>query len=85
MLNQEDIMSLVKEILIKNEVKIPANISKTDNIRELGINSLAFIDLIFELEERLNITITLDDSDKIQTVEDLIAKIDNYLIDQTKN
>lgn len=83
-LNRGDIVALIKDILIKNEVKIPVDISESDRIPELGIDSLAFIDLVFELEERLDITITLDDTDKLQTVGGLISKIEAYLSERKK-
>lgn len=55
---------LEKRILetIKNnlEIKVDRDLTPEDNIEELGINSLSFIDVIVGLEEEFNIEIDDD-------------------------
>lgn len=62
---------LVEELQVNpNDVTMDADLSK-----DLGINSIELADLIMLCEEKFNIEISEDDSNKFNTVGDVV----NYL------
>ncbi|MDE5875249.1 MAG: acyl carrier protein [Muribaculaceae bacterium] len=75
----EDIASKVKAIIVdkltvdENEVTPAAEFSK-----DLGADSLDTVELIMEFEKEFGITIPDDDAEKITTVGDAIAYIEEH-------
>lgn len=74
-----DIASKVKEIIVdkltvdENEVTPNAEFSK-----DLGADSLDTVELIMEFEKEFGITIPDEDAEKITTVGDAIAYIEEH-------
>ncbi|MCD7894501.1 MAG: phosphopantetheine-binding protein [Erysipelotrichaceae bacterium] len=51
-------------------------LTKESSLRDLGIDSLGLVDLVFELEEEIGVQFEDDDLLKIKTVQDLLDLID---------
>ena len=51
-------------------------LTKDSNFKELGIDSLDLVDLVFELEEEIGVEFQDDELLKITTVQDLLDLID---------
>ena len=73
-----EIESKVKDIIVdklgvdKDEVKPEASFNN-----DLGADSLDTVELIMELEKEFGVTIPDSDAEKIQTVGDAVAYIEN--------
>ncbi|MBO5232761.1 MAG: acyl carrier protein [Prevotella sp.] len=73
-----EIESKVKDIIVdklgvdKDEVKPEASFTN-----DLGADSLDTVELIMELEKEFGVTIPDSDAEKIQTVGDAVAYIEN--------
>lgn len=75
----QDIKKVLSEIAQENNIKL--NLNNLDaNLKELGIDSLKTMDLIFKVEKRLNIMIPDEKLIKIKNLNDLI----NILEELTK-
>ncbi|MCD8029157.1 MAG: acyl carrier protein [Erysipelotrichaceae bacterium] len=51
-------------------------LTKESKLRDLGIDSLDLVDLVFELEEEIGVQFEDDDLLQIKTVQDLLDLID---------
>ena len=73
-----EVESKVKDIIVdklgvdKEEVKLEASFTN-----DLGADSLDTVELIMELEKEFGVTIPGSDAEKIQTVGDAVAYIEN--------
>ena len=73
-----EVESKVKDIIVdklgvdKEEVKLEASFTN-----DLGADSLDTVGLIMELEKEFGVTIPDSDAEKIQTVGDAVAYIEN--------
>ncbi len=73
-MNEIEILNQIKKFLKKyTKVEITLN----SNIKKIGLDSLDLIDLIMEAEEKFSIQIPDDELLKIQTIKDLVDKIQN--------
>lgn len=52
-------------------------LTKESSFKELGIDSLDLVDLVFELEEEIGVEFQDDELIKISTVQDLLDLIDS--------
>ncbi|MGO8703009.1 MAG: acyl carrier protein [Candidatus Brocadiia bacterium] len=77
----EKILNIVDDQLLKR-----VQVQEETVIREgLGLDSLQIVELLFEIEERLNVKIADDEAPKLRTVGDLITLIDSKLNSGAKN
>lgn len=77
--NRDEIVSLIYEELEKinlNKIILSEN---TDMTKDLNIDSLAVMDLMFALEERFDVYVPLNDLADIHTVKQLADKVENIL------
>ena len=71
----EKIMSVVDDQILKR-----VQVQEETVIREgLGFDSLQLTELLFEIEERLNVKIADEEAQKLRTVGDLITLIESKL------
>jgi acyl carrier protein len=54
----------------------PSRIDVDAPIQQLGVDSLGFLEFLFELEEHFDISIEQDDAKEVRTIRDLAALID---------
>lgn len=56
-------------------------VKKTDVLKEIGIDSLKTVEMIIELENRLNIQFSINnlDLDSLVNVNDICKLVENYL------
>lgn len=70
-----DVERAIIEIVAARKKIAPAQISPDATFAVLGIDSLETVDLIFELEERFDITISDEDVRRITTVGEAAAAL----------
>ena len=70
-----DTLTIVRDFA-KDRLDVPLeNIVATASLKDLGIDSLGLLELIFEFEEKLNLSVP-QDIDPPQTVGDLLAIVE---------
>ena len=77
-----DITADVLAIVAKKLPKPGQTIELTDRLDELGIDSFAAVEMIFDLEERFDIQISYNSNDarpEFQTVGDVVTAIQKHL------
>jgi acyl carrier protein len=68
--------------ILADEFKLPtARLEPGAKLEDLGVDSLNQIDLIFKLEDRLNLKIK-DDARKLVTIQDVVTYIDELMAQQ---
>ena len=83
-IDRKEIEKNVKEILAKElGVKIENITLEKRLVEDLGMDSFASVELLFEMEDRLEIEIPEIDARQFRTVEDVIAYITSRI--QLKN
>jgi len=70
----KQVIAALGEYLKKDERKLAATLSLRE---DLGLDSLAIIELLYRIEEVFNLSIPDEDLEKLQTVGDVIAYIEN--------
>ncbi len=68
-MSDEKIIEEIKTFLKKDSINI------TDNLRDLGIDSLDLLDFILEAEEKFDIKIEDDELLNLNTISDVVALI----------
>lgn len=71
-----EIAERAKEIIVKNLSVDPAAVTESATFADLGADSLDQVDIIMEFEKEFDIKIPEDQTDKIATVGDAIAFIE---------
>lgn len=72
----EDVKTIIADYLDIN----PAKLDESSNLRDdFGIDSLSFIELTMELEEKFEIRISEDDVAHVETIGELVAVVDKLL------
>lgn len=71
---ESKVVAIITEKLGVEEAEVKAEASFTN---DLGADSLDTVELIMELEKEFGVTIPDSDAEKIQTVGDAIAYIEN--------
>jgi acyl carrier protein len=72
----EQVTSVICEQLSVEREAVTPDASFVD---DLGADSLAMVELVLALEERLGITVPEEDTEKIRTVSDAIAYVEEQL------
>ena len=68
----------VKKIIVERLGVDPAEVTEVASFQnDLGADSLDTVELIMELEKQFDVTIPDTDAEKIQTVGDAVAYIEN--------
>jgi acyl carrier protein len=70
----KQVIAALGEYLKKDERKLAATLSLRE---DLGLDSLAIIELLYRIEEAFNLSIPDEDLEKLQTVGDVIAYIEH--------
>ncbi len=82
MCNKTEIVEQIATI-IETNIDFIHNIGMNDDLEELGINSLSFIRIVVEIEEKFNLE--FEDGDlsyeKFSTIEDIA----NYIIEKNQS
>ncbi len=53
------------------------DITKETSFKDLGVDSLDLVDLVFELEEEIGVTFEDDELLKLKTIQDLLDLLDS--------
>ncbi len=73
----KQVIAALGEYLKKDERKLAATLYLRE---DLGLDSLAIIELLYRIEEVFNLSIPDEDLEKLQTVGDVIAYIENGMV-----
>jgi acyl carrier protein len=72
----EDVKTIIADYLDINVAKL----TESSNLRDdFGIDSLNFVELVMELEEKFQIRISDEDVEHVETVGELAAVVDRLL------
>lgn len=68
----------IKEVVVE-QLSVSADEVKEDSkfVEDLGADSLDVVELVMALEEKFEIEIPDDEAEKIQTVADVVAYVEN--------
>ena len=69
---------VIKNYIINNVDNPPDNLTPESKLNELGLDSLAILELMFEIEDKYNITLP-DNAQKPETVGQLIKLIEELM------
>jgi len=79
MSGKQDLLALFKETATQVDKKTFDNVTRESVITELGIDSLAMMQIVGEMETRLDVMIPDEDLVEIITVGDLCTKVEARL------
>ncbi len=71
----EPIRAAVIEALRASTRNAVALSDRTNIVRELGLDSIAIMDFVMELEDRLDVSVPLDRIAEVETIGDLVATL----------
>ena len=69
----DDIRTMVTPLL---RALVPATVALSDStsmVRDLGLDSVAVMDFVMEIEERLDVSVPLDRISEVETIGDLVT------------
>jgi acyl carrier protein len=78
-MKNEELFSLFREVAEKVEDRPFPNVTPTSVIADLGIDSLSMMQIVGEMESRLEIMIPDDQLVKLETVDDLLGVVASRL------
>lgn len=82
-MNREELVNKVKKIIMeKLGVDVKDITEESHFVNDLGADSLDTVELIMEFEREFNISIPDEDAERIQTVGDVIAYLEERLKQQ---
>ncbi len=74
-----DTLAAMKELAAKQFGGEPESIDENAPVDQLGIDSLGFLEFLFELEDRLEIAIPQHDVANVRTLRELATVVDSLL------
>lgn len=78
-------IEVIQDILFEQYGIEKSKIKPESNFQEdLSFDSLDAVEFIMECEKRWNIAIPDDDSEKVQTVQDIVSTVDRILNEKNK-
>ena len=82
MINEEryDALKEIIKVYLPEDVTVEEINEESDFINELNINSANLVDIILDVEDAFDIRLENEDMDKMNTVKDALAIIDQKLI-----
>ena len=78
-MSREEIREVILDTL---KALLPEPVEVTDNtniVRDLGLDSLAVMNFVMSVEDRLDISVPLDRIAEVQTVDDLVKTVGHLL------
>ena len=77
-MTNETSLKILRDFLEERTEIPPENITPEASLEELGIDSLTQLELLFEFEEKLNISLP-DVEERPKTIGELIAMVEKHL------
>ena len=71
-----DVVFETMRSLLRNPVELT---DRTNIATDLGLDSVAVMDFVMEIEDKLNVSVPLDRIAEVQTLGDLVATLHNVL------
>lgn len=79
-MERQDLIAFLKQAILDNGDKLPdLVITEETKITDLGLSSLSFVELIFAIEEKFDITIEMNAATPIETIGTFIDCIQQEL------
>ncbi len=75
-------VEIIQDILVRKFALDPATLTPDAGLDRLGIDSLAVLELLFEIEDRFGLKIKEDTPDSLATIQDVALYIDSLLAKQ---
>lgn len=75
-------LEIIQDILVSKFALDPAALTPDAGLDQLGIDSLAVLELLFEIEDRFGLKIKEDTPDSLATLQDVALYIDSLLAKQ---
>lgn len=72
-----DTLLVIKEVAAKQFGGEPESVDADVPVDQLGIDSLGFLEFLFELEDRLGLAIPQEDVKGVRTLRELAAVVDS--------
>ncbi len=81
-MKEADIVQELITVIKASVSELEVNINKTTDISSLDIESLEFVHIFAEIEEKFNVEFEMDDmvDDKLLTVENLAKRVSELLV-----
>lgn len=83
-MTSSEIKTVLLDLILKldaSEMTLNAEeLACIETIKETGLDSLSFVDLLFEIEEKFNIQIPTEDLDDILTIDEVVDYIQGKVI-----
>ena len=76
---KQEYLTLLSEFLLKRENIDPARVTPEASLEELKVDSLLLLELLFEFEDKLGVTIPQDITPP-KTIGDLLAIVDRLKV-----
>lgn len=73
-----DTLQVIRNFLSEQYGIAPERVLPETALADLGIDSLIFVELIFEFETRLGITAPMEELTRPATVAELVAMVDSF-------
>ncbi len=71
----DDIREMIFDTLRSSRQKLVELSDQTNIVNDLGLDSVAVMDFVMEIEDRLNISVPLDKIAEIETLGDLVFTV----------
>lgn len=79
-MNRDEILNSIIEIINKSSFNENRSISPANNVKDYLEDSMDFIELIMNIEEKFNIEISDSEIDKVNlTINDLVSIVSKYV------
>jgi acyl carrier protein len=75
-------LEIIQDILVSKFELDPATLTPEAGLAQLGIDSLAVLELLFDIEDRFGLKIKDDTPDSLATIQDVTLYIDSLLAKQ---
>lgn len=72
-------LETLQDLLMHDHQLTPEQVAAEARLPDLGIDSLALVELMFQVEDRFGIEVPLEDPDALQTLGDVARYVDTLI------
>jgi acyl carrier protein len=76
---------IIKELAAKQFGGDPDTVDENAPIDQLGVDSLGFLEFLFELEDKLGVSIPQESVANVRTLHDLATVVDGLLVNKPQS
>lgn len=78
-MSRDELEASIIDIIRKRHPDFSLEVSRGIPFTELGVDSIELLNLAFEIEEGLNISIETEDLRKVRTIDDLLQLVESIV------